>query len=396
MERLPGGPAGGGATPGAGGRLRPIVFTGSGGEYFRIWIVNLLLSIVSLGIYSAWAKVRRQRYFHRNTRLAGSAFDYHARPEAILVGRIVAAAGLAAFIVAVELEPRVALGLLAAWVLGLPWIVHRALRFRHANTSWRGIRFGFLGTVGQAYRALALPVLAWSLAVAGAVALAWWQGSDAVLDLVLLAAGIGTYALLPLLHYRLRRYHHDNACLGMLPARFSASAGMFYGVYLRSLVLAVALVVGFVALLAGAIVAVAGISNAIEAVATAPGGAPAVAGLGIVAGVAAWFAWTIARPYFLARMQNLVWNRTRIGPHRFVSRLRVRRLWAIRMSNFVLVLATLGLFLPFASIRLARYRLQSVEVAVLGDLDRIEGGERERISAFGEEAADLFDLDIGI
>src|SRR5690606_19467483 len=94
MERLPGVPSGGGAPPGAGGRLRPIVFTGSGGEYFRIWIVNLLLSILSLGIYSAWAKVRRQRYFHRNTRLAGSAFDYHARPAAILLGRIVAAAGL--------------------------------------------------------------------------------------------------------------------------------------------------------------------------------------------------------------------------------------------------------------------------------------------------------------
>jgi len=129
---------------------------------------------------------------------------------------------------------------------------------------------------------------------------------------------------------------------------------------------------------------------------TAAYGAPAVAGLGILAGAASWFAWMMVRPYFLARMQNLVWNRTRIGPHRFVSRVRMRRLWAIRMSNFLLVLATLGLFLPFAKVRLARYRLQSVEVAVLGDLDRIEGGERERVSAFGEEAADLFDLDIGI
>jgi len=396
MERLPGVPSGGGAPPGAGGRLRPIVFTGSGGEYFRIWIVNLLLSILSLGIYSAWAKVRRQRYFHRNTRLAGSAFDYHARPAAILLGRIVAAAGLVVFVVAAELQPLAAVGLLAAWLIGLPWIVHRALRFRHANTSWRGIRFGFLGTVGQAYRALMLPVLAWMLVAGCAVGLALWQGSDAVLGLVLLAAGVGSYALLPLLHYRLRRYHHDNACLGMLPARSSAGAGMFYGVYLRSLVLAVALVLGFIVLLAAGLVAVAGISNAIEVAATAPGGAPAVAGLGMVAGAAGWFAWMMVRPYFLARMQNLVWNRTRIGPHRFVSRVKVRRLWAIRMSNFVLVLATLGLFLPFASVRLARYRLQSVQVAVLGDLDRIEGGERERIAAFGEEAADLFDLDIGI
>ena len=46
-------------------------FTGSGSEYFKIWIVNVLLTIVTLGIYSAWAKVRRLRYFYNNTRFAG-------------------------------------------------------------------------------------------------------------------------------------------------------------------------------------------------------------------------------------------------------------------------------------------------------------------------------------
>src|SRR5688572_25368406 len=50
-------------------------FTGTGREYFQIWIVNLLLTIVTLGIYSAWAKVRRLQYFYRHTRLAGAGFD---------------------------------------------------------------------------------------------------------------------------------------------------------------------------------------------------------------------------------------------------------------------------------------------------------------------------------
>jgi uncharacterized membrane protein YjgN (DUF898 family) len=36
-------------------------FTGCAGEYFRIWIVNVCLSVLTLGIYSAWAKVRRKR-----------------------------------------------------------------------------------------------------------------------------------------------------------------------------------------------------------------------------------------------------------------------------------------------------------------------------------------------
>lgn len=65
-------------------------FTGSGSEYFRIWITNLLLSILTLAIYSAWAKVRRNRCFCRNTRLADAAFDYHASPRTILCGRLLA------------------------------------------------------------------------------------------------------------------------------------------------------------------------------------------------------------------------------------------------------------------------------------------------------------------
>ena len=44
-------------------------FGGNGAEYFRIWIVNVALTLATLGIYSAWAKVRREQYFHRHTSL---------------------------------------------------------------------------------------------------------------------------------------------------------------------------------------------------------------------------------------------------------------------------------------------------------------------------------------
>src|SRR6266513_5631580 len=72
-------------------------FTGQAGEYFRIWIVNICLSIVTLGIYSAWAKVRRKRYFYGNTLLGDSAFEYLADPKAILKGRIVVVGGFAIY-----------------------------------------------------------------------------------------------------------------------------------------------------------------------------------------------------------------------------------------------------------------------------------------------------------
>ena len=64
-----------------------VEFTGNWREYFGIWIVNILLTILTLGIYSAWAKVRRKRWFYGHTFIAGSSFDYHGRPVQILERR---------------------------------------------------------------------------------------------------------------------------------------------------------------------------------------------------------------------------------------------------------------------------------------------------------------------
>ena len=63
-------------------------FRGSATEFFGIWIVNLLLSLLTFGIYSAWAKVRTKKYFYQNTYVAGRSFDYHATGGQILIGRI--------------------------------------------------------------------------------------------------------------------------------------------------------------------------------------------------------------------------------------------------------------------------------------------------------------------
>ena len=48
-------------------RRLTLAFTASGSEYFRIWIVNILLTIVTLGFYLPFAKARRLRYFYANT-----------------------------------------------------------------------------------------------------------------------------------------------------------------------------------------------------------------------------------------------------------------------------------------------------------------------------------------
>jgi len=88
----------------------PFVFHGQGGEFFRIWIVNIGLTLLTLGIYSAWAKVRTKRYFYGNTELEGDRFDYLGDPIAILKGRILAVALLVAYQVLVSFAPPVITG----------------------------------------------------------------------------------------------------------------------------------------------------------------------------------------------------------------------------------------------------------------------------------------------
>jgi uncharacterized membrane protein YjgN (DUF898 family) len=118
---------------------RVFQFTGSAGEYFRIWIVNLLLSIATLGIYSAWAKVRRLRYFYGHTAVDGSTFGYHASPIAILKGRIIAYSVVGTVAILGQVAP------LLASIFYLPLLVlmpsscrSRRPRNRHPVASGQG------------------------------------------------------------------------------------------------------------------------------------------------------------------------------------------------------------------------------------------------------------------
>ena len=179
-------------------------FTGSGSEYFRIWGLNLLLSVLTLGLYSAWAKVRREQYFHRNTQLAGSAFDYHGKPTAILKGRAIAVGGLALLQASSFVSPLLNAGLTLLLGLSVPWLIVRSLAFRLHNTSHRGLRFRFHGTTREA------------------LSLYFGYG---VLNLLTLGLAFPAF-------YRAQtRFRFENAAFGATRFRFGAGLGRFYRLF---------------------------------------------------------------------------------------------------------------------------------------------------------------------
>ena len=135
-----------------------IAFTGSGSEYFRIWIVNLLLTLVTLGIYYPWAKVRRLRYFHGNTLVGGEPLEFHADPKKMLKGYLLVGVLLALYSVAGNFHAVAGLAAFLAVMLIWSALLNSFMQFRLANTSWRGPRFRFTGDLRGAYAAM-LPLL---------------------------------------------------------------------------------------------------------------------------------------------------------------------------------------------------------------------------------------------
>jgi len=66
------------------------------------------------------------------------------------------------------------------------------------------------------------------------------------------------------------------------------------------------------------------------------------------------------------------------------------------MSNFVLVVLTLGLYTPWATVRMARIQLNAIQLLPASDLQEFVSAEPESIGAVGEEAATAFDFDISL
>lgn len=368
-------------------------FSGSGTEYFRIWIVNLILSIVTLGIYSAWAKVRNKQYFYGNTELEGSTFSYLANPITILKGRLIAVAIVIAYSVATStpiwwVSAIAVLGML----LVSPFFVQRSLMFNARNSAYRNIRFNFTGSFKEAATVFALlPIL--MLILFGSVGYMaetydmWWLIS--VVFLLVLAV------MVPYFVYRQKNYFVDNSDYGTSNFAFAAGKGDFMKVWGKLMLWTIVAFMGaaIVAVLVGAVlgVSVAGLSSDTESDATAAAMIPMIISIYIIMAIAYLFPFI----YYSVHINNLVFNNTSIKGFQLSSDYKVVSFGKLVLVNTVLTVVTLGLFRPWAMVRTAQYKADHISVLATEDLDGFVAGEEEHVSALGEEVGDFYDLDFG-
>ncbi|ELY5870263.1 DUF898 family protein [Cronobacter sakazakii] len=128
----------------AGNKTHAFSFQGSGGGYFPVWLVNILLTVFTAGLFLPWAMVRARRYFYENTELAGARFSYHATGGAIFVGWICLALLYVVLVVNVVNDNAfLTLCMVLLFIAFAPFLIMQGLRYQLLMTKLNGLRFSF-------------------------------------------------------------------------------------------------------------------------------------------------------------------------------------------------------------------------------------------------------------
>lgn len=366
--------------------LKPLEFEfrGKAGEYFRIWIVNIFLTILTLGVYSAWAKVRTKQYFYGNTILDGSPFEYNASPIAILKGRAVVAVILLIYFVVTHFYPQSSGLFYLLFFLSLPWLVMRSMMFNARYSNYRNLNFSFNKNL-----------------------------RDAVIAFILLAILIPfTLGLIyPFYAHSIKKYIVDNHNYGQLIFRLKSIIKEFYKIYLLAVLIFLAglgLIYFVFAETISSLMVLSSVGEEVEpqALPEIPENFVMLLYLTIAIYGLVYF---LAYAYIQAKTFNAVWGNTtltkitgtaitasNIPLVAFNAVVSTWKIFFIYVTNTIAILLSIGLLIPWAKIRMVKYKIDHLAVSSIADLKTITAVEKDKEGAIGSEMGDILDIDIGL
>lgn len=350
-----------------------LAFAGSAREYFRIWAVNLCLTLLTLGIFSAWAKVRKKRYFYSHTLLDGTPFQYLGQPVPILKGRIIAALLFLLYYLASHIFTSLLPYVLALGAVLAPWVLARSAAFNARYSAYRNMTFRFEGN----YLTAALAIY-WMglipLIVIGSL-FQWWG------NYALGLAAVGVFGLVfPWWLIKLRQFVIDNTVFGGNNGALTAKGQDLLAIYFKA---------GLLMVLFGIVSSVI-MFSVLRTSALSPTTIYGITAL-LYAG------YVVAFAFVQAHSTNLIWNHLRVGPVQFSSTLKARGMAKLYLTNAVGIIASFGLLIPWAVIRTYKYRIEHLNVELEdGSLGDFEGSDTTAVHAAGAEIGDFFDLDLSL
>ena len=353
-------------------RTASVEFSGSKAAFTKLWLVNLLLSIITLGIYSAWAKVRNNQYLYGHTQIEGHRFHYLAKPVQILRGRILAVIFFIMFGVLSSLNPAIGAVMMLALLIMTPWLIIQGLKFTLRNSAYRGVRFSFEGTYGGVFvHFFLLPVL-------GVITL---------------------YLAMPWVIQRIQKYTYENATYGGQRFTLNTSPGEYYKAIIMCIGIAFLCGIALSILLS-----VIGLS-ASAAFSSSSGlseGAGVAALIALLAGnlvviAAMVFVIYLISAFYQSVIRNHIFNNLSApGIFKTHSDVRLMPFTRLMITNALIVLFTLGLGYPATRIRKQKFLAAATTVTLEPAIDNLANTVEETHSAFGEEAAGLFDVDLSL
>ncbi|WP_439520264.1 YjgN family protein [Hydrogenophaga sp.] len=364
--------------------ILPIRFTGSGREYFRIWIVNAVLTLLTLTLYQPFARARRLSYFYSHTVVGEDSLNFHGDPWKMFRGYLLVVSLSALTWGVLRYAPQLSWVILLAFAVISPWLWRASIRFRLQNTSWRGVRLGFKGDLKGAY----LCTVPFFFAVAAFAGLLTATATRADRSALLIMAFLGFAVVLPYLMTRVYRYRFTGMHYALQSSRLDLEGRDVYAVSVNAL-----FVIAGCSVFAGILAVALGL--AIEGLANREG---VLVFIVSASGVLGYLVYPfVAAPYVVARRQNLIWSQVRSTRFRFSSHLSARSFVALTAANALLVVLTIGLYWPYAQLRYARLRLESVKLQVEGELMPLQVHGRSNIQGeLGDGVVDFLGLDVGL
>lgn len=357
-------------------RSSALTYTGTVRELYAIFLLNLLFTVLTAGIFRFWAITRTRRYIWSQMRFQGSRFEYIGAGGELFVA-FVSAVGLVAGLGLVAGPLAYALGQVQPWLAALPVIalcvtllvlagasLYASQRYRLTRTLWRGTRGGMTGSA-----------LSYGAA---------WLAYSAMLPLTLLQ-------IRPWMRIRLLERRVNASVLGNTRFAFTGRARSIYGRYLLVCLGSTALLVILAATVFTAQEAtIRSILTATDYRSLAGLRDPHLDAMLLrlapfaAAAVVAWIAGsTMLRCWYMAGLARHVCANTTLAEVRFASTATGLRLLWLAVGNLLITVLTLGLGWPFVTHRNLRYLACNLHVdgAVVGETP--DHGTL-KVPAFGE------------
>lgn len=336
---------------------RNVIYSGDSSEYFRIWIVNIFLTIITLGIYSAWAKVINTKYIYQNINIDGHRLDYIADPVNILIGRLIATAFLVVFyLIAIFLPEAVYWLMLLVLFFLSPLIINRSLSFQYRMTTYRNVRFNFTGTYSESlWYFMLLPFLS-----------------------VFTFGGTYPLALKYADEYRIKNTKFGSVSLnsslnfGPYYAAFGITIGVFFGAIIGLVILGI-----IIGILFGNSLMLINIFSTIITL---------LFYISIIAVTTS--IWAVA-------IRNHTFNNSIIpNVAKFNSTMKYGAYIKLITGNILAILLSIGLATPWALTRNLRYLSNTLEVHTDEGVDKVIDDIADSESAIMDEVAGAFDIEI--